>query len=142
MLFFFALVFGFAFFGLTLAHQCNECADESGKCSSLKPVTCDEGWQSQKHCGTMTIKKQNGETTVMKSCVYVNDARCKPGIAVSYNDPDMKDVKATFLCCEGNLCNSLNYNSENSSNKLYNGNFLFIAVLLGCIYSIVGSLFS
>ena len=69
------------------------------------------------------------KATIMKSCVEnYNEARCMPGIAVSNNHPEMKDVKGTILCCEGNLCNS--------SNKLYNGNVLFIAVLLGCIYGI------
>ena len=134
LLLLFALVIGFAFFSSTLAHQCNECADESGKCSSLKPVTCDEPSQSQKYCGTMTIKNQNGETAVMKSCVPENEANCKPGITVTKNHPEMEGVKATLLCCEGNLCNS--------SSKLYNGNVLFIAILLGCIYSVVGWLFN
>ena len=134
LLLLFALVFGFAFFGLTLAHQCNECADKSEKCSTVKPATCDQSSQSQKYCGTMTIEKQNGKTTVMKSCVPKNEARCKPGIAVTEYHPEIKGLKATLLCCEGNLCNG--------SKKLYNGNVLFIAIVLGCVYSVVGLLFN
>ena len=128
LLFVFALFFCFAVFGSAAGHQCYKCGDMSSKCSSLKNVTCDEKWYSQKYCETTTVAVQ-GVTTIFKSCVLNNnEARCMPGIAVSNNHPEMKDVKGTILCCEGNLCNS--------SNKLYNGNVLFIAVLLGCIYGI------
>ena len=58
---------------------------------------------------------------------------CKIGETVKV-DPDPQGRKESLLNCKGNLCNS--------SNKLYHGNVLFIAVLFSCVYKIAGWLFN
>merc|ERR1719317_643951 len=130
LLFGFALSFCFTAFGLASGHQCYNCHDMplDSNCRSPEYVTCNEKRDSQKYCATTTVVYE-GKTHIGKSCVLKNEPKCKPGIAVTVNSPEVEGLKVTLLCCEGNLCNG--------SNKLYNGNFLFIAVLLGCIYGIL-----
>ena len=129
----FTLVFGFCLFGSTVGLQCYQCKDISlnTKCEEIIIQTCGP---EVGYCGTLSLVEKSGESIVQKGCIPKSqDVLCKIGETVEV-DPDPKGRKGSLLCCEGNLCNS--------SNKLYNGNILFIAIVLGCIYSVAGWMFN